>query len=60
MTDNFIKNWKNEYNKYARYSSFIHTMMDNRNKSINWDCYWSWFYHSNCSSEEALKNSKTP
>jgi hypothetical protein len=58
MTDSFARNWKNEYNKYARHSNFIHVMMDNKSKPIDWDCYWSWYHHSNCTPEEALKNSK--
>ena len=58
MENSFARNWKNEYNKYSRHAKFIQTMVENKNKNIDWDCFWSWYYHSNCSSEEALKNAK--
>lgn len=56
---NFEKNYQNEFGKYTRHNDFLECMLKNKNvKNINWDTFWSWYYHSNINSQEALENSK--
>ena len=47
---NFTENYKRELGKY---------MVNNRHLSnVDWDNYWSWYYHSNLNEKEALEKSK--
>lgn len=49
---------QNELKKYIRHIEFIKIMEKyNHSEKINWECYWSWFYNSNISADEALRNS---
>lgn len=56
---NFEENYKRELGKYNRHDEFFQFMINNRHLlNIDWDNYWSCYYHSNISKEEALNNSK--
>ncbi len=49
---------QNELKKYVRHMEFIEVMEKHSHcENIDWVCYWSWFYHSNVSVDEALRNS---
>ena len=56
----YEKNWEAEYKKYSRHQDFLATMIRFEEAPIDWDCFWSWYYHSNCTPKEALKRSKNP
>jgi len=59
MNSTFEKNYKNEFGKYDRHEAFLKYMIDNKHMSnVDWDAYWSWYYHSNIDEKEALENSK--
>ncbi len=56
---NFEKNYKNEFGRYNRHNAFLKYMIENRYiKNIDWDIYWSWYYHSNINEKEALEKSE--
>ena len=38
-----------------RHHEFIMFAKAKANSDIDWDCYWSWFYHSDCSCKEAFE-----
>lgn len=51
---------RDELKKYVRHMEFIETMEKYSDcENIDWNCYWSWFYHSNISADEALHNATT-
>ena len=58
MNSTFEKNYKNENGKYDRHEDFLKYMIEKKHMlHVDWDEYWSWYYHSNIDEKEALKNS---
>ena len=50
---------KEELQKYVRHMNFINKMEKYGHcENINWNCFWSWFYQSNISADEAFQKSK--
>ena len=54
--ESYERNYKAEFAKYDRHEEFLTTMIQNKHLLlVDWDNFWSWYYHSDISAEEALK-----
>lgn len=50
--------YKREAKKLERRKDFLDTCaLWSDVKDIDWNCYWSHFYHTDCTSKEAFNNS---
>lgn len=61
MTNNrWIKREKDflekEFHTIIRHFDFIRFAEIKQKENINWDCYWSWYYHSDITPMEAYNN----
>lgn len=63
VIDWYIKEQKmkllEEKRKLQRHEDFIHVMeLNKEDKRINWNCYWSWYFQSDCGAETALQKAR--
>ena len=46
--------FRREMKSVNRHLDFIDFAEKKQNDNADWDCYWSWYYHSNCTPQEAF------
>lgn len=56
---NFEKNYKLEVGRYNRHENFVKYMLSKKDETnVDWDIYWSYYYHSNLNEERAFEEAK--